>query len=129
MNSWVSKKAEPKTLSAGGASRSRKVREEIKLSPVGGEKTGISRNSTESLVGGEPDPSGFNQGDKDADDEVKILGGRIAGRRGQLDAAAAEESIKLAFLLHNHGCQRPMKDSDGHAQHQSGDFYDHMDLV
>jgi hypothetical protein len=83
-----------------------------------------------SLVDGEPDPSGLYQCDEDADNEVKILGGRITGRRGQLNTAAAEEPIQLTFLLHDHGCQRPMKHSDGHAQQQSGDFYDHhMDLV
>jgi hypothetical protein len=46
-----------------------------------------------------------------------------------VNAAAAEESIQLALLLHDHGRQRTMKDSNGHSQQQSGDFYDHMDLV
>lgn len=81
------------------------------------------------LADGEPDPSGFNQRDEDPDDEVEILGGRVTGGSGQLDAAAAEEAIELALLLHDHGRQRPMKDSDSYAQQQSGDFYDHMDLV
>jgi hypothetical protein len=43
-----------------------------------------------------------------------------------LNAAAAEKAIELALLLHDHGGQWPMKHSNGHAQQQSGDFYDHM---
>jgi hypothetical protein len=54
------------------------------------------------------------------------LSGGITWRRWQVDTAAAEESIQLAFLLHHHVRQWAMKDSNGHSQQQSGDFYDHM---
>jgi len=82
-----------------------------------------------SLVNGKPDPSGFNQRDEDADHEIEVLGGGITRRRRQVDTAAAEEPIQLAFLLHHHGRQGPMKHSNGYAQQQSGDFYDHRDVV
>lgn len=46
-----------------------------------------------------------------------------------MDAAAAEKPVQLAFLLHHHVRQGAVKQSNGHAQQQSGDFYDHMDVV
>lgn len=78
------------------------------------------------LADGEPDASGFDQRNEDADNEVEILGGGVTGGRGQLNATAAEEAIKLTLLLHDHVGQWTVKDSDGNAQQQSGDFYDHM---
>jgi hypothetical protein len=78
------------------------------------------------LGDGEPDSPGFNQADKDPDDEVEILGGCVTGRRGKPDTAAAEIAIQSALVLHDHICQGAVKNRDGHAQQQSADFYDHM---
>jgi len=78
------------------------------------------------LGDGEPDTPGFNQADKNPDDEIKILGGRVTGRRGEPDTAAAEVAVERALLLHDHVGQRAVKNRDGYAQQQSRDFYDHM---
>jgi hypothetical protein len=78
------------------------------------------------LRDGEPDSPGFNQADKDPDDEIEVLGGRVTRRRGKPDTAAAEIAIQSALVLHDHICQGAVKNRDGYAQQQSGDFYDHM---
>ena len=80
------------------------------------------------LGDGEPDSAGFNQADKNSDDEVEILGRRVTGRRGKPDTATAEIAIQSALVLHDHICQGAVKNRDGYAQQQSGDFYDHNDV-
>jgi hypothetical protein len=45
-----------------------------------------------------------------------------------VNASAAEVPIQLTLLLHDHIGQRAVKNRNGHAQHQSGDFHDHGEL-
>jgi len=82
----------------------------------------------ETLADGEPDSSGFNQADKDPNDEIEVLGRGVTGRRRELDTATAEIPVEGAFVLHDHGCQGAMKNRDGYTQEQSGDFYDHHEV-
>ena len=76
----------------------------------------------------EPDASGFEEADEDADGEIKILRRGLARRRRQLDPALAEVAIQSALLLHDLGCERAMKYGDQQPQQQSCDLYHHYCL-
>lgn len=77
------------------------------------------------VADGHPDFAGFEQTDEDADEKVNILGGGVAGRRREVDAAAAKIQVQRALLLHYQRSQRLVKDGDQHAQQQPCEFHYH----
>lgn len=78
------------------------------------------------LVHGKPDPSGFNQRNKNSNAEVEILGGGVTGRGWKLNAAAAEISVECALFLHHHAGQWAVENGNRNAKQQSGYFYEHV---
>jgi hypothetical protein len=82
----------------------------------------------ELVTDADPDLPCLKQADKNADHEVKILRGRVAGRGWEAEASLAEEHVQRALLLHDPGSQWAVKYRDHHAQQQSCHFDNHCSI-